>query len=212
MSANASAARLARSTYDARWGLAALLCGAGAFVVWALAFHGGPFERADARLLLELYEREHRVDELAHAIGSLCDPVPWTLFLVVTAVAGVLAGRARDTLTGVAAAVGATVSSQLLKPLLAAPRGGDVAGLHVSDAAWPSGHTTAAAALAIAVVLAAPPHRRPLAAGLGLLFTAAVGGSVVVLGWHYPRDVAGGALLAGAWACALLGLRYSGQP
>lgn len=188
---------------------AAALLALGALVVWALAFHGGPFERADARLLRELYEREYRVEDLAHAVGSLADPVPWLLFLGVTAAGGIAAGRARPTLVGVAAALGAAASSQVLKPLLAAPRDAGATGLRVADAAWPSGHTTAAVALAIAVVLAAPPHRRALAAALGAVFALAVGTSVVVLGWHYPSDVAGGALLAGAWACALLGLATS---
>ena len=42
------------------------------------------------------------------------------------------------------------------------------------------------------------------AAVAGLLLTAAVGISVVVLGWHYPSDVLGGLLVVGAWGFGAL--------
>jgi membrane-associated phospholipid phosphatase len=68
-------------------------------------------------------------------------------------------------------------------------------------ATWPSGHTTVAVSLGLALVLAAPPIWRPLAALLGAAYGAGVGLSVVVLGWHYPSDVVGAFFICGLWAC-----------
>ncbi|MEA2321086.1 MAG: hypothetical protein QOD81_936, partial [Solirubrobacteraceae bacterium] len=70
----------------------------------------------------------------------------------------------------------------------------------VGDAAWPSGHATAAMTLALCAVLVAPPAMRAVTALAGGAFAAAVGYSVIVLAWHYPSDVLGGFLVAGAWA------------
>jgi membrane-associated phospholipid phosphatase len=55
--------------------------------------------------------------------------------------------------------------------------------------------------LGLALVLAAPPLWRPLAALVGAAYAAGIGLSVVVLGWHYPSDVVGAFLICGIWAC-----------
>ena len=47
---------------------------------------------------------------------------------------------------------------------------------------------------------------------LGGLFAAAMAGSVVLLGWHFPSDAVGGFAIAGAGAClgaAALNLRVA---
>ena len=82
---------------------------------------------------------------------------------------GLARGRPRLA-AGVIALVAATsISSQLLKLLLAYPRfSGTVGGAHVDPAAFPSGHSTAAMSVALAGVLVAPPRARPLAAVLGM--------------------------------------------
>ena len=67
----------------------------------------------------------------------------------------------------------------------------------------PSGHTSIAASLGLAVVLASPPVLRPAAALVGAAYAAAVGLSVIVLGWHYPADVVAAFFLSGFWAAAI---------
>jgi hypothetical protein len=106
----------------------------------------------------------------------------------------------------VVALIGLTsVSSQLLKALLAYPRyEGEVGGAHIAPAAFPSGHATAAMALAVALVIVVSPRLRPLAALCGTAFALAVSFSIVALGWHFPSDVVGGYLLATGWALLLL--------
>ena len=58
----------------------------------------------------------------------------------------------------------------------------------------PSGHAAVAVSLGLALVLAAPPLLRPTAALVGAAYAAAVGFSLIALGWHYPSDVAASSL------------------
>ena len=95
----------------------------------------------------------------------------------------------------------ANETTELLKPLLAAPRDLYLSGF---DASWPSGHATAAMSLALTAVIAAPPRRRPAVATAMAAFAIAVSYSFLELEWHYPSDVLGGFLVAGTWT--LLGV------
>jgi membrane-associated phospholipid phosphatase len=123
---------------------------------------------------------------------------------------GLLLRRYRQVAAAGVLLVGANVSSQVLKPLLAHPR--DLRGYEhanlLGDAAFPSGHATAAMALALAALIIAPHAYRPLVAAVGGLVALAVSGSLLVLSWHWPSDVVGGYLLATGWCLvALAGLR-----
>jgi membrane-associated phospholipid phosphatase len=130
----------------------------------------------------------------AHAVSNLfahlVDPLPFIVLLAGILLFGVVTGRFRETAAAAFVVAGATLSTQVLKVLM--------------PWAWafPSGHTTAAASLAVALVLVAPPSLRPPAAALGAAFVAVVGTSVIVLGWHFPGDVLGGLLVVASWTCA----------
>src|SRR5207237_6468526 len=69
-------------------------------------------------------------------------------------------------------------------------------------ASFPSGHATVAMALALAVVVVSPRVLRAPLAVAGAVYAAAVGISLVALGWHYPSDVLGGFIVAAAWSAA----------
>jgi hypothetical protein len=111
--------------------------------------------------------------------------------------------------------VGAAATSQILKPLLAKARfDGSIVQLGLLDTkpiaagAFPSGHATAAMAIALAAVIVAPRALRPLVAVGGALFALAIGFLLVALGWHFASDVVGGYLVATTWCLvALAGLR-----
>lgn len=101
----------------------------------------------------------------------------------------------------------APLTAETLKPLLAHTHALP-GGYWVTAASWPSGHATAATALAMCAVLVAPRRLRPTVAALGALFAAAVGFSLLVLAWHLPSDVLGGYLVGALWtALAVAGLR-----
>jgi membrane-associated phospholipid phosphatase len=155
------------------------------------------FESLDARPV---------IDAVATVFGSLCD---WIEYTVIVAAFLWLVLRKRGPRIAATAAlllVGANVSSQVLKQLLAYPRDHPLAtgGHHIAAAAYPSGHATAAMALAAAVVLVAPRSYRPTAAALGVAFSVGVSFSILVLGWHFVSDIIGGFLLATAWSLIAL--------
>jgi membrane-associated phospholipid phosphatase len=134
---------------------------------------------------------------------------PPAVVLTALALAGLAAarGRPRVALAVLLLVALTSVSSQVLKELLAYPRP-QAPGLDftLGPRAFPSGHATAAMSLALAAVLAAPRRGRPAAAMLGALFALAVGASLVAGGWHFPSDVVGGYLLATGWALVLAAL------
>ena len=170
---------------------------------WYAAFHIGVFEHADRSILQGFVGLGHHphVGGLANRIATLCDPKPYVYFCAIPVVVAVARRRLWVALAVVAILLGANVTTQLLKPLLAHPRPDAIfAGLTAPSAeSWPSGHATAAMSLALACVLAASRRWRPFVAALGAAFAVAVSYSFLTLAWHYPSDVFGGFLVAGIW-------------
>lgn len=73
----------------------------------------------------------------------------------------------------------------------------------------PSGHTTAAASVSVALLLVVPPRVRPWAAVAGAGYTTVTGVSTLIGQWHRPSDVVAGILVVLAWgavACAMVAL------
>ena len=185
-----------------------LLIGAGAcaflFGLLLLAAYAWPHARwADASALQGFVDLQRpSVNRVAVRVGELGDPrevIAMTLALAAVALAR---SRPRVAVAVLVLVALTSISSQLLKTVLAYPRY-DLSGAGVGPAAFPSGHSTAAMTLAIAGVLVAPRRLRPLAAFVGVGFALAVGFSVIALGWHFPSDVAGGFLLATAWGLVI---------
>jgi membrane-associated phospholipid phosphatase len=188
----------------------AMLAAAGAavaaallLITWFLAFHVSFVQRADVNVLGGFIELDRpRVDSIANFIAGLCNPNPYVYF--AGAVVAVAAARRRPgvALMIVVILLGANVTTQLLKPLLAQARPVP-SGVHqIGSAAWPSGHATAAMSLALCAVLAVPARLRPAMAALGAAFAVAVSFSFLTLSWHYPSDVFGGFLVATVWTLA----------
>lgn len=176
-------------------------------VTWFFAFHVGVVRHADQSILQGFYglgERA-RVRSAANWIAHLCNPNPY-VYLAWIPVAVALLRKRPGLAIGVAAILlGANVTTEVLKSLLAAPRPLLIQGSFppVGDKSWPSGHATAAMSLALCCVLVAPGRLRPVAAALGAAFTVAVVYSFLALGWHYPSDVLGGFLVATTWTLAV---------
>jgi membrane-associated phospholipid phosphatase len=174
------------------------------------AYKIGPTSHLDNTLLLRIVRDEGSSAYLPAEVISLIGELP----VVIVLLAGIVLlgrhlGRRREALVAVAVVLGAGVTTQLLKFVFAYPRFQDAWWMNPHELAFPSGHTTAAASLSIALLLVVPPPHRLAAAAVGVLATGGVGISVVVLGWHYPSDVIGGLLVASAWGLgALAYLRF----
>ncbi|MBN1530362.1 MAG: phosphatase PAP2 family protein [Thermoleophilaceae bacterium] len=186
-----------------------------AFLILVAFAYGSPWARSlDAHALhgfIDLQEPDEQ--NRIYQIAMLCNPAQAGIIAALLAGVGLLRGRPRLSLAVIALLGATSVSSQMLKALLAYPRyDGVVDGAHVDPAAFPSGHATAAMSLALAGVLVAPPRARPLAAVLGAGFAITIGFVIITLGWHFPSDVAGGFLLATFWALATAAvLRYANE-
>lgn len=146
-----------------------------------------------------------RIAELSDAVAHAADPVPFAALSALLVGLGLARRRPLHAAAAGLLLVGANVSTQILKPLLAHPRGafGDY---DIAAAAFPSGHATAAMSLAMAAVIVSPSRARPLVGVVGASFALAVGFSIVSLDWHFPSDVGGGFLVAGGWAFGSLAL------
>lgn len=175
----------------------------GFLTLLALGLSAG--RHVDVRLFLKLAEDEPSGDTLADAIASLGDPLPMLVLLAVACAIGLLRGRPRGVLAALLVVIGANVTTQLFKILLAHPRVKlAISGDPFEPNTFPSGHTTAAASVAIAFAFVLPAALRNLALTLGAAFALAVGASVVVIGWHYPSDVLGAYLVVACWGFAVL--------
>ena len=181
-------------------------------LLWLAAFHVGFVERADHKVLLafynltSLYER-HRVYLIASFMASLCEPPRLVFLAAVPVVVALTRRRPQDAGAVLVLLVGANLTTLVLKhvlpePFLSVPS-------PVPYPRFPSGHSTAAMSLALALTLVAPARLRPLIGGLGAVFAAGVGYALLTLGSHYPTDVFGGFLVATTWALLTAGALFA---
>jgi membrane-associated phospholipid phosphatase len=188
----------------------ALSFGGCALMLW-LALDLSPHAvRLDTSLYSEL--RAANGSATASALVRLCNPTPF-VYLAAVPVVIALARRRLSLALGAAMIVaGAIVTAELLKSKLGVshPTASGY-GSYVRHS-WPSGTVTAATALACSLALVAPARLRPAAGLLGAAFAAAVVGSVLRLGWHYPSDTAGGVLVALAWAALTVAILFGCRP
>ncbi len=192
---------------------AAAACAAGFGAVMFLVY--GTFRAAnlDARLFEGLGSIATPArTPLLDAVARSADPLPLLGFLVVLAILALRWGRRAHLVAAVAAVAAAAITTQLLKIGLAHPRVQPALGHGIDPVSFPSGHTTAAMSMAVALVLVAPRRYRSAAVVLGAGYALAVSVAVIALGWHYPSDVLAGTLVAtGFGFLAIAGLRARGD-
>jgi membrane-associated phospholipid phosphatase len=185
-----------------RLSLLAVLAAAGVYVLavgtrWGLRLDAGAIPRGASG---PNWERAHVA--LRHAVDTIHVA---TIALAGCAAVLVALRRGRRDLAAVAIAtlVGANLTTQLLKPLLGRvdPFGGEAA--RSISSAFPSGHATAAMSLALVAVIVAPRRWRGWVSLAAAAYAATIGVGLVVRVAHYPSDVVGGFLVAGAWAAAM---------
>jgi membrane-associated phospholipid phosphatase len=183
--------------------IALLAAGAGiallVLVYWVA--HALPLgRRADLAVLAGFAELGRPgLDAITGPIARLCNPSHYIVLAAIPILIALLRRRVRVAVVLGIVLLGANATTELLKPLLAAPRG-ELSVVWVAPASWPSGHATAAMTLALCMVIAVPAGWRGRVAAAMAAFAVAVSYSFLELGWHYPSDVLGGFLVASVWA------------
>jgi membrane-associated phospholipid phosphatase len=180
------------------------ICAALLALVWFCAFHVRFFEHADQSIFLQFSDlyTHNRISTVAGHLVRQFNPDRYVYLVLVPILVALFRGRPRIAFAVGAVILGANVSTELLKHLVAAPRaswllpGGYTP---IPPVSWPSGHSTAAMSLVLACVLAVPARLRPAVAALGGVLAIAVGYSLLVTAKHYPSDVLGGFLVATTW-------------
>lgn len=186
--------------------LAAIVCALAIAPLAVMAYSWDPFQRVDLRILIHLQREEGPIHALAAVLVNLGDLVALLVLLGVACAIGLRYGRRREVAAAIVVVAGANLTTQLLKTTLEHAR--HKAFEHGIELPWPnsfpSGHTTAAASIAVALLIVTPAAHRRAAALAGGALVAIVGLCVIVLRWHYPSDVLGGLLVVGAWGFAAL--------
>jgi membrane-associated phospholipid phosphatase len=177
--------------------LVALCCAFGTFAVHRL-FVGTELGQTVDQSLLE------RAAALPPAAGHLAQALlsGFTLPLVVAAclVPPTLALMRRSPWLAAGALVlvaGANITTQVLKSYVFERP--DLLALGAPNS-LPSGHTTVAASVALALALIAPPVLRVPTAVAGTVGSLVVGAATMVAGWHRLSDVVAALLVSAAWA------------
>jgi membrane-associated phospholipid phosphatase len=186
--------------------LGALGCLAGLGVTLVLAYFAPPFGGRDAATLQGFVDLNRpRLTPWLDHVAHLANPVPYGLIGLALVVTALARRRGRVALAIAIVLVCSEVTTQALKPLLAHPRPQEWLGKgQIAAASWPSGHATAAMALALCGVLAVSAPWRRAAATVGGLFSLAVAYAILALGWHFPSDVIGGFLVAAFWTALMV--------
>lgn len=186
----------------------ALACLVGLAVTGVVALLVPIAEQGDVSALGDFVALD-RSSTLTVRVVSLANPAAYALWGVLLIAAALARGRRSLAAAIPVVLVGSELMSQALKQLLAHPRGADTfAAGEVAAASWPSGHATAAMAVALCAIAVAPPRARSAVALAGVAFALAVGYSLVALASHFPSDVLGGYFVAGLWtSLALVAVR-----
>jgi membrane-associated phospholipid phosphatase len=140
--------------------------------------------------------RTHKGWESLTRLGA---PSSYLQFCLALMLVAAVRRRWRWVLVAPLTMLGSELTAQAIKQLLAGPRPEVALSSTIGDAAFPSGHSTAAMTVALLAVLIAPRRMRPTVAVLGAAGALGVGLGMVATGSHYPTDIFGGYLWAATW-------------
>ncbi len=108
--------------------------------------------------------------------------------------------------------LGSNLTTQVLKRLLPRPDLGLTETTPATLNSLPSGHTTVAFSIAVALVIVSPIALRPLAALAGTVYASATALATLTAGWHRPSDSLAAFFIVTAWAAGMQVYVVRGQP
>ncbi|GAB3154594.1 hypothetical protein GCM10027290_49370 [Micromonospora sonneratiae] len=185
--------------------LLAIVQGLAFVALWWVAVRTGRGQSLDTIALAGNTIGQHRIEDL---VDTVLNAMSVLSLLAATAVIGFIAlirGRIALALVTTLLIAGANVTTQLLKHGLYRPDLGIDPERAAVGNTLPSGHTTVAASVAVALVLVLPARVRGWGALLAAGYAALAGVGTLSAGWHRPSDAAAAMLVVGVWA-ALAGI------
>jgi membrane-associated phospholipid phosphatase len=117
------------------------------------------------------------------------------LVCVAAAAIGVLRRRLDDAVGAALLVIGANLTTQLLKTRLDRPNLDEFP----APNSFPSGHTTAAASVAFALIIALPHAVRGMVTLIGATYVTVIAVATVWAEWHRPSDTVAALLVVLAW-------------
>lgn len=143
--------------------------------------------------------RNWRLQEAARGLRGVFDLGPYVLWVAL--LVGSVLWRRRPALAALAFTMllGANLTTWALQHRLGVQRAVEVLGEPSWMTYWPSGHTTAAVAFAIAAWLVSTPRWRPFVAVAAVVVASLAALTNLVVRVHVPSDVAGGIGIAVTW-------------
>ncbi len=108
--------------------------------------------------------------------------------------------------------LGSNLTTQVLKHILPRPDLGLSETTPATLNSLPSGHTTVAFSIAVALVIVSPIALRPLAAVAGTIYASATALATLTAGWHRPSDSLAAFFVVTAWAAGTQVYVVRGQP
>ncbi|WP_433076156.1 phosphatase PAP2 family protein [Dactylosporangium sp. CA-052675] len=175
---------------------------AGFMAVWRFFVHSEHGQLLDYVAITGNSIGHDRVAGLVHDTLSTISVVS---VAAATVVIGFIALARRRVALGVGAVLligGSNATTQIFKTLIYRPHLGVDVDRVAAGNSLPSGHTTVAASVAVALVLVVPPSTRGAVALGGAVVSALVGVATLSAGWHRPSDAVAALLVVGAWAAA----------
>jgi membrane-associated phospholipid phosphatase len=173
----------------------AVLAAAGAVAIYRVFIRTITGQAIDTGALNGAEVGHPRVIELLSRTLNGTTLASLVLVCLAAAAVGVIRRRVDLAIAAAAVVLGANLTSQLLKTHLHRP---NLDGFPAPNS-FPSGHTTAAASVAFALVLALPHAMRGMVALIGAGYVTVIAVATVWAEWHRPSDTVAGLLVVLAW-------------
>jgi membrane-associated phospholipid phosphatase len=175
--------------------IAAILAAAGVAAVYQIFVRSTLGQRIDTTALHNSAVGHDRAVEIMARTLNGTSLVSLLLVCVTIALIGIVRRRADLAIAAGGLVIGANATTQLLKTHLTRP---GLDGFPMPNS-FPSGHTTAAASVAFALVLVLPAAIRGLVALIGAAYAAVIAVATVWAEWHRPSDTIAALLVVLAW-------------
>lgn len=188
-------------------GLVAILAAAGVVGVYYACIRTSLGQTIDT-LMMEGADVSHpRVVEVLSKALNGTTLVSLVLVCLAAAAIGFIRGRIDLALAAGLMVIGANASTRIFKTQLPRP---NLDGFPASNS-FPSGHTTAAASVAFALILVLPFAIRGTVALIGAAYVTIIAVATVWAEWHRPSDTVAALLVVLAWGAGASALVRAGR-